>query len=109
MLENIYENATKYAPKGSSIYVRLHTDGDRARVSIEDEGSGISNEHKEKIFKKFYRIGDERTRTTKGTGLGLYIVKELAAQIGAEVGVFNRASGGTQFTISFHVYDNTSE
>ena len=101
ILLNLLGNACKYSPSGSTIKVALHEQGNGIILSVADEGSGIPDSEKENIFKKFYRIGSEETRKTKGTGLGLYIVKYLAEKHGARISVRDNKPKGTIFETIF--------
>ena len=74
---NLIDNAIKYSEENTSINITLRKEDDKCKFIIEDEGAGIPNDEKEKIFDKFYRIGNEETRKAKGTGLGLYIVNNI--------------------------------
>ena len=74
---NLVENAIKYSPVDSLISIMLTANKDMAQLVVKDEGIGVEASDKEKIFTKFYRVGNEDTRKTKGTGLGLFIVKQL--------------------------------
>jgi two-component system, OmpR family, phosphate regulon sensor histidine kinase PhoR len=78
ILGNILENAFKYSPATSPVLVKLWKQEGKAVISVSDQGPGISEEHRERIFEKFFRAGSEETRRTKGTGLGLFIAKNLA-------------------------------
>ncbi len=69
------------------------------KFSISDQGVGISETDKKLIFNKFYRVGQEETRTTKGTGLGLYIVKHLSMLHGGSISVGNNSPKGTTFDL----------
>jgi two-component system, OmpR family, sensor histidine kinase CiaH len=75
-INNLLENAQKYAANSSKIIVDVFESGDTYMIQVLDEGKGIGESDKKKIFQKFYRAGDENTRNSKGTGLGLYIVKQ---------------------------------
>ena len=66
-----------------------------------DEGAGISEEEKKNIFQKFYRIGNEQTRKTQGTGLGLYLCKKIAAYHQADIFVTDNQPRGSIFTVQF--------
>lgn len=74
---NLIDNALKYSSSNSTIFVNTEFKSNRFLVKIIDEGVGIPPNERSKIFDKFYRIGSEDTRNAIGTGLGLYIVKEL--------------------------------
>lgn len=99
ILTNLLSNALKYTPEGSQIQVDLSLNKNEARLRVLDEGPGISEEDRKELFSKFFRIGDENTRKTKGTGLGLFIVKNLANLQKAEVNVENRTPKGSIFEI----------
>jgi len=99
ILTNLLSNALKYTPEGSQIQVRLLSSKQEVRLQILDEGPGISEEDKKELFTKFFRIGDENTRKTKGTGLGLFIVKNLANLQKAEIQVENRLPKGSIFEL----------
>ncbi len=103
LLSNLLENANKYSPKGANIYCALQK-GDNITLRITDEGAGIADDEKEAVFQKFYRIGNEQTRTAKGTGLGLYICKKIAAMHGAAIQLTDRAPHGSIFTVQFPSY-----
>ncbi len=100
ILVNLVENAVKYAGN-EAVRVSLRHDGKHIILSVADQGPGIPSGQKERIFEKFYRMGNEETRTRKGTGLGLYIVKQLADLHGALVSVTNNHPKGTIFTVRF--------
>ena len=96
---NLFENAAKYSPNNSMIKIILKEEGNGVVLSVSDEGSGISEEEKQNIFKKFYRVGNEEVRKTKGTGLGLYIVKYLVEKHNGTVLVKNNLPSGSVFEI----------
>ena len=100
ILLNLFENAVKYSPENSIIKIILKEQGNGVILSVADEGAGISEEEKQNIFKKFYRIGNEETRRTKGTGLGLYIVKYLVEKHGGNIFVKNNSPKGTIFEVT---------
>lgn len=99
---NLIENAMKYSHNGSMIKIILAQKENSINLSVCDEGIGISDKEKQNIFKKFYRIGKEETRKTKGTGLGLYIVKYLTEKNGGNISVKNNSPRGTTFEIVFN-------
>jgi signal transduction histidine kinase len=101
ILLNLFENAVKYSPANSAITVSLKKQGSRIHLLVKDEGTGISDAEKPDVFRKFYRSGNEETRRTKGTGLGLYIVKYLVEQHGGSIAVKNNVPQGSIFEITF--------
>ncbi|HQU61383.1 MAG TPA: ATP-binding protein, partial [Saprospiraceae bacterium] len=77
--------------------------GATIRMDISDQGIGVEDKEKSKIFEKFYRIGSEDTRKTKGTGLGLYIVKQLVLAHNGKIDVRNNEPNGTVFSVEIPV------
>lgn len=102
VVENILTNAYKYAnsPRNTNVYVR--TVSSRAIVMIEDAGFGVENNNLTKIFQKFFRAGDELIRRASGTGLGLYIAKELVERNNGTIKVESKGvNQGTAFILTF--------
>jgi two-component system, OmpR family, sensor histidine kinase CiaH len=100
LVSNLLENANKYSDKCKTITCKL-TKEKGISLQVVDEGPGITEEEKKNIFKKFYRIGNEQTRKTQGTGLGLYLCKKIAAYHGADIHVTNNQPQGSTFTVQF--------
>ncbi len=100
LVSNLLENANKYSPKEKEITVRLQQAG-AITLQVADEGPGIADNEKEAVFQKFYRIGNEQTRTAKGTGLGLYICKKIAAMHHATIALTNNTPAGSIFSVQF--------
>lgn len=98
-LLNLIENAMKYSPEGTTIGVSLQQAGAKIKLTVSDEGPGIPDEEKDKVFEKFYRIGNEETRSAKGTGLGLYIVKSVVQNHGGSIAISDNKPTGAIFTI----------
>jgi two-component system, OmpR family, phosphate regulon sensor histidine kinase PhoR len=101
VLTNLLENAANYSPRNTAISVGLIREGKRGIITIADRGPGIPDTEKEAIFRRFYRLGNEETRSTKGTGLGLYIVHYLTHAHGWDISIHDHANGGTIFKLSF--------
>lgn len=98
---NIIENAIKYAPNTSQIIVTLMQSKEHTYcIEIADFGQGISKLERENIFEKFYRIGNEDTRKTKGTGLGLYIVKQIVKAHKGTVTIKSNQPTGSIFHVT---------
>ncbi|MBK7850167.1 MAG: HAMP domain-containing histidine kinase [Bacteroidetes bacterium] len=104
MISNLIENAWKYSPKEIPLGIDLKRDGKKIVLCILDKGPGIPDSEKDKIFKKFYRLGNEETRKTKGTGLGLFIVKYIAQGHNGQISVYDNKPNGTIFCIQFPAY-----
>lgn len=98
-LSNLVENALKYSPPASPVAVELQKTGSKILLLVSDQGQGVPEREKEKIFGKFYRIGNEETRAAKGTGLGLFIVKQVLDNHGAGIHVKDNRPSGTVFEI----------
>jgi two-component system phosphate regulon sensor histidine kinase PhoR len=99
VLVNLVSNAVKYNRDNGTVLIRFDETGDWVKISITDEGCGVSAEELPRIFDKFYRAaGSERI---KGTGLGLYIVKLLITAIGGTIAVTSIPGQGSTFIVSF--------
>jgi signal transduction histidine kinase len=103
LINNLLDNAHKYSSLSSPITVLLTSQKNQVQLIIKDEGVGIPMEERAKIFEKFYRIGDESTRTTKGTGLGLYLCKKISEFHQATITVDANLPNGSIFTINFPI------
>lgn len=102
-ITNLVENAVKYSSDCVPIYVSLKRQLiGKVNFTVADLGIGISDEEKPKIFDKFYRVGNEDTRKTKGTGLGLFIVKQVLDHHQATIKVKNNSPQGTVFDVCFN-------
>ena len=97
---NLIDNAFKYSPENPQVVFELKKEGQQAQIQVSDNGIGVDVSQKEKIFLKFYRVGNEETRKTKGTGLGLYIVKTIVQAHGGKISVSNNQLRGSVFTVS---------
>lgn len=98
VLQNFLTNAIKYTQKGSITLIAKRSPHS-IRLAVKDTGIGISKHEQKKIFDKFYRAEDYRTRETSGTGLGLYIVRKLARKLSTEVELESRLNHGSEFSI----------
>ena len=101
LVNNLLENAIKYSPKDGTIECRLFKKNHTILLQVIDEGTGIPDNEKKQVFEKFYRIGNETTRTTKGTGLGLYLCKKIVEDHGGSIRVTDNITRGCNFTVSF--------
>lgn len=103
VITNLIENAVKYSANCVPVHIGL-TQKENGKVcfKVADLGIGIPDEEKPKIFNKFYRVGSEETRKTKGTGLGLFIVKQVLDNHQAQIKVKNNQPKGTVFEVSFN-------
>ena len=102
LINNLIENAIKYSPKEKPVTCILKKNNGGIQLIAADEGEGIQDEEKTKIFERFYRIGNELTRKTQGTGLGLYLCKIISQYHNADILVTNNIPTGSNFTVTFH-------
>ncbi|MGD8360840.1 MAG: ATP-binding protein, partial [Gemmatimonadota bacterium] len=98
-MTNLIDNAVKYSGESREIVVRGFSDDNHFNLAVEDFGIGLRAGEAEKVFERFYRGGDELTRSVKGTGLGLTLVKRIAEAHGGSVVVESEPGRGSRFTI----------
>ena len=101
LINNLIDNANKYAPVTEPIYIHLQSHQNMIQLIIKDQGPGIAAADKNKVFEKFYRVGAETTRTTKGSGLGLYLCKRIAEFHNATIQLTANKPTGSIFTVTF--------
>jgi len=101
IFSNLIENALKYSAINTPIEITIQHKNSKAIVSIKDEGTGIADAEKGNVFTKFYRIGNEETRSTKGTGLGLFITKNLCDLHNIQITISDNKPMGSIFTLAF--------
>ncbi|HKC66901.1 MAG TPA: HAMP domain-containing sensor histidine kinase [Bacteroidia bacterium] len=101
IFSNLIENSLKYSPANSVVEINIHSQNNSPVVLVKDEGAGISDAEKENVFKKFYRIGNEETRSAKGTGLGLFITQNLCNLHGIQISISDNKPKGTIFALKF--------
>jgi len=97
-ITNVVDNAIKYAPPGSAIDVRVDASGQQATLTVADQGPGIPDQHRERVFDRFYRIDEGRSRESGGTGLGLAIAK-WAVEVNGGIISLEPAASGSLFRI----------
>jgi two-component system phosphate regulon sensor histidine kinase PhoR len=101
VVESLVENAVKYSGDRREAQLALKRDGKHAKLTVTDYGNGIPTDQIDKVFNAFYRVGDEMTRQIKGTGLGLYLVREIVAAHGGEAAIASKGENqGTVVTIT---------
>jgi len=103
LVNNLMDNANKYAPITEPIYIHLQSHQNIIQLIVKDQGPGIAVADKNKVFEKFYRVGAESTRTTKGSGLGLYLCKKIAAFHNATIQLTSNTPTGSIFTVTFFI------
>ncbi|MEO8846326.1 MAG: ATP-binding protein [Kofleriaceae bacterium] len=97
ILVNLIDNGVKYTQAEGHVWVEAKQLGDAIRIEVRDDGPGISDKHRARVFERFYRADPSRSREAGGTGLGLSIVKHLVESMGGEVGVEPNAPRGSIF------------
>jgi two-component system phosphate regulon sensor histidine kinase PhoR len=105
VLVNLITNAIKYSPENTTVTVEARVDGEYLRVSVADNGFGISPEDQERVFDRFYRVKNEETRYITGTGLGLPIVKSIVEAHNGQLRLESEIGKGTTFHVLLPVMD----
>jgi signal transduction histidine kinase len=102
LVNNLIDNALKYSPLESTVSVSLAQANNIIQLQVKDEGVGLPDVEKKKIFQKFYRVGNENTRKAKGTGLGLYLCRKIMEDHQGKISVADNHPTGTIFTATFY-------
>jgi signal transduction histidine kinase len=102
-LLNLVNNALKYSQDRKFIGVNLYRDNGSVKLEVVDQGIGIPHQEQQKIFEKFYRVGDPLVHNTKGSGLGLSLVRHIVQAHGGDVSVDSAPGQGSKFTIALPV------
>ncbi|WP_305096144.1 sensor histidine kinase [Croceibacterium aestuarii] len=103
ILLNLLGNALRYAPEGSQVWLRAEREGGRARLTVADQGEGLSAEQQARVFEKFERLGRSGDG---GSGLGLYISRRLARAMDGELSVESAPGQGARFTLELPAFDD---
>jgi signal transduction histidine kinase len=103
VLTNLIDNAVKYSPDGGHVNVDVARVGNRVRFRVRDEGLGIPPAEQSRIFEKFFRLDPQLTRGVGGTGLGLYICRELVERMHGRIGVDSDGRKGSSFWVELPV------
>ena len=101
ILYNLTENAIKYTPEGGTIHIKARQEGDRATITVTDNGIGIAPTDLPRIFDRFYRVDKARARKSGGNGIGLSLVKFLVELFDGTIDVKSQIGQGTTFTLTF--------
>jgi len=99
VVANLLDNAIKYSPGGGRVEVRVGMQGGSGTIEVADQGLGIPAHEQQRIFEKFYRLDPSMTRGIGGSGLGLYISRELVRHMGGEIIVDSQLGEGSTFTV----------
>jgi len=99
-MTNLVNNAIKYTPEGGEVQVLHEVKGKELITHVKDNGFGIAKEAQKKIFEKFYRVKSEETQEIAGTGLGLFIVKQLVEKMNGKIWFKSQKGHGSTFSFS---------
>jgi signal transduction histidine kinase len=109
IMANLLSNAAKFSPPGSVVAVRTETTAQQLRISVQDQGPGIPDNFRARIFEKFSQADAVDARQRGGTGLGLAIVKELTNRLGGEIGFDSVSGHGSCFYLEFALDQQNEE
>jgi two-component system phosphate regulon sensor histidine kinase PhoR len=99
VLVNLVDNAVKYSPEGGRVELRVRSENGSCQIEVADEGLGIAPDEHERIFEKFYRLDPQQTQGVGGSGLGLYICRELVERMNGRLNVESEPGKGSRFTV----------
>jgi two-component system sensor histidine kinase SenX3 len=108
-IQNLVENAVNYSPEGTKVTVSSVVEDGIVTISITDQGIGIPENEKDRIFERFYRVDPARSRQSGGTGLGLSIVKHVATKHGGEVSLWSVENVGSTFSLKLPLFSKSEE
>lgn len=101
LVYNLCDNAIRYNNRGGQVFVTVDQEDGHTFLLVKDTGIGISVEHQERVFERFYRVDKSRSKATGGTGLGLAIVKHIVSQHGARLSLKSQEGVGTEIRVDF--------
>lgn len=103
VLDNFISNAIKYNKENGKVFIKVQKDNKRALISVKDSGIGIPKNEQDRVFEKFYRSKEASSKETGGTGLGLYIAKNIIERGGGKVGFRSEENNGSEFYFSLPI------
>ncbi|MCB0947862.1 MAG: sensor histidine kinase [Mycobacterium sp.] len=103
-IANLVSNAIAYSPNGSAVSISRRRRGENIEIAITDRGIGIAVADQERVFERFFRVDQARSRATGGTGLGLAIAKHVAANHNGSIRLWSQPGTGSTFTLSIPAY-----
>jgi len=107
VVKNLITNAFKYSEDEKTVRIILTDFNSQYQIQVMDQGIGISDNDKKRVFEKFYRVGEEKTRSQPGSGLGLYLVKEITEMHGGKVTITDNKPNGTVFNLKINKQQHT--
>lgn len=108
VIANLLTNAIRHSPEGASVGVGIDIDGSDCRITVTDQGDGIPAEHLPRIFERFYRVDNARSREGGGTGLGLSIARHTMRAHGGDIAVWSQEGVGSSFTLTFPLAEEST-
>lgn len=108
VVQNLLSNGVKFSPRGSRVFVRAFPSGSKVRIEVADEGRGITEADRKKLFSKFARLSARPTAGESSTGLGLSIVKQLVEAMGGRVGCESEPGNGATFWVEFDLVSSVA-
>ncbi|MBS1695255.1 MAG: sensor histidine kinase [Actinobacteria bacterium] len=108
-LANLISNAIAYSPKGTAVSISRRRRGANVEIAVTDRGIGIARADQERVFERFFRVDQARSRATGGTGLGLAIVKHVVANHNGSIRLWSQPGTGSTFTLSIPAYPETDD
>ena len=109
VMMNIIGNAIKYTPDGGHIRIQAGSTEESVWMEVCDDGIGIPEKDRDRIFERFYRVDKARSRASGGSGLGLAIVRTIVQRNRGDITVESTAGEGSVFTVSFPIFDTEAE
>jgi len=103
VLTNLVDKAVKYSPDGGAVNLTVQPAANRIRFRVDDEGLGVPPAEQSRIFEKFFRLDPQLTRGVGGTGLGLYICRELVRRMHGRIWVASDGRRGSTFTVELPI------
>jgi signal transduction histidine kinase len=107
VIKNLITNAFKYSEDESVVEIILTDSMSQYQIQVKDQGIGILDSDKKRVFEKFYRVGEEKTRSQPGSGLGLYLVKQITEMHGGKVSIIDNKPHGTVFILKINKQQQT--
>jgi signal transduction histidine kinase len=107
VIKNLITNAFKYSEDESVVEIILTDSMSQYQIQVKDQGIGILDSDKKRVFEKFYRVGEEKTRSQPGSGLGLYLVKQITEMHGGKVSILDNKPQGTDFILKINKQQQT--
>lgn len=100
LIVNLLDNANKYSPRQTPVYLEVNRKAGSLNIVVKDEGQGVPNGEKQKIFERFYRSQNEMSRKTKGVGLGLFLCSEIVRYHHGKIQVYDNSPTGAIFKVN---------